>query len=327
MVLKYYTQDNRLDSRSNSQSASGSITSSTKKLKFRGGVSETNGSNQLSVHGEDVQSVAITNASTTVSSKNRIFDEKFKFVKDSNKPDSSLRYFSFLLNILLVGFIIIFSVGIIIVNQFPSPSSYYTFMESLAELNVKSNELVFAARYLLLQQDESVNYGPCSFNPENNTYPICPWVEKAENGSGKTTHALKEYIHEVDVGLIDTFNNFQAFYMKMRIPGDELDIQILGKFQVGQFVNGSAEEITMFEVATLWSAFSLYIGAGEIVDSEFDVKKSERYWNLILANRNIFNTLNLKLAGLIPDVSSRILSQLALAHLILAIITIAVALV
>jgi type IV secretory pathway VirB6-like protein len=83
----------------------------------------------------------------------------------------------------------------------------------------------------------------------------------------------------------------------------------------------------MFEVSTLWNAFSIFIGAGEIVNFQFDFKKSERYWNFILGNRNIFNNLNLKLAILIPAISSRILAQLALAHLIIAIITIAVALV
>jgi hypothetical protein len=325
-VLKYFVQSNQLDSRS------GSRDSSAGSRKFKGGVTDATRSNEISLDG--AQSTALSGGSTTVSSKNRLFYDKFKEVKDSMKPDPSLSYFYRSLNILSGVFLVIFIVGILVVNLYPTPKPYYEFLDSLAQLNVRANELVFSARYMLLSQTPDVSYGPCSFDYKN--VSACPFIKKAHSLSNetisdksdrKTVPELKELIHLVDETLIDEFNSFQSMYSTIRRAGDDLDKKVLGNFKVEQFVNQSRNAATEFNVRTLWNAYSLFIGAGEVVASEFDVVAAQREWNFILANRNILNSFSLELVNLIPGISTAILANLAVAHLILLIICIAIALV
>lgn len=317
--MKYYSQASKLDS----LSVSGIAASMSGSRRFKGGLTENTNENQQA---EVVQSQN-KSGYTTVSTKYRQFDEKFKFVKDSAKPEPSLKSFTRLLNLLQLLFLGIFVIGILIVNLYPSPKPYYTFLDELTGLTFKANELIFAARYMLLQQDESVNQGPCSFNPLNSTYPICPWVVSANNFTGKTVPDLKNFLQAVNSKFIETFNSFQAMYMKIRVPGDDLDRVILGNFRIGQFVNQSAESVTQFEVTTLWNVYSLFIASGEVADAQFNITKVDREWNFILTNRYELNSFNLNLAKAIPVISSRILGNLALAHLILFLIFIAAAMV
>lgn len=326
-MMKYYTQSNKLDSRSVSNDASGSMSASGSR-RFKGAVSDAKKSNEISLN--DGQSTALSGGSTAVSSKNRLFDEKFKFVKDSAKPDPSLNYLKRTLKLLASVFLVIFIAGILIVNLFPTPKPYYEFLDQLAQLNVKTNELIFSARYLLLQQHPEENYGPCSFDYNNRS--ACPFIKmgkKYENETNprKTLPKLKDLIHQVDEDMIKEFNAFQAMYLKIRIPGDELDKKILGNFDISMFVNGSTNTKTDFQVRTLWNAYSLFIEAGEIVAAEFNVEKAQREWNFIVANRYTLNNFNIALVDVIPGISSSLLANLALAHLILLIICIAVAVV
>jgi hypothetical protein len=325
-VLKYYVQTNELDSRS------GSRDSEAGSRKFKGGVTDTTRSNEISLDG--AQSTVLSGGSTTVSSKNRIFYDKFKNVRDSILPDPSLTYFYRSLNILSGVFLVIFIVGILVVNLYPTPKPYFEFLDSLAQLNVRANELILSARYMLLSQNPDVSYGPCSLDYKNAS--ACPFIKKAHEYSNETiSHKsdrkivpeLKELIHLVDETLIEEFNKFQDMYSTIRRPGDELDKKVLGNFKVEQFVNQSRSAATEFNLRTFWNAYSLFIGAGEVVASEFDVVAAQREWNFILANRNILNSFSLELVSLIPGISNGILASLGVAHLILLIICISIALV
>lgn len=291
--------------------------------RFKGRISGS--TNLESSQTDDARSSELTTAN--VSSKNRLFEEKFKFIKDSNKPDPALRSFNRMLNILMVLFWVIYVIGILIVNLYPSPKPFYMFMQSLAMLNVKANELIFAARYLQLQQDESINTGPCSFNPENTTYRICPWVTAAEGYIEKTVPDLKYFLYDVQKKLIQQLNDFQSIYMKIRVPGDDLDVKVIGNFRIGQFVNRSADNVTEFDTTTLWNVYSLFLASGEMLDAEFNVTKAQRDWNFIMNNRYVFNNFNTDLLNMIPAIAGRNLENLALAHLVLAIVSIAAAVV
>ena len=326
--------------KSESVNASQSVTAS-KKFRFKGasksGSSQFSGSHSRSglssVLEDNNEALAMSTISggsnsTTLSAKNRLFDEKFKFIKNTTKEIPSLRNFRMVLNISSAVLFCVFIAGILLVNLIPSPYPYFEFLDDLSQLNVKTNELTFISRYLLLKENDTLNVGPCTFNPKKNeSRPLCPWIEASEAHPELTVKPLIVYFDEVMEGLIEVFNSFESHYSKIRREGDDLDNALLGKFKVNQFVNGSKDISTGFEITTLWNVISLFALSGEVLHKDLSVVDAKREWNFILANRNVLNTFFLELSGIIPSITAKILGNIASAHLVLLIVSVVLAIV
>ena len=265
---------------------------------------------------------------SSASTRNRIFDEKFKFIKNTDKEDPSLAKLTFYLNILTGLFALIFVIGLLLINLTPSPEPYYELLNLLGQFNVKLNEVIFASRYLLLATKEEYNYGPCSFNSNNETYPVCKFVEMAEKYSHKTVANYTVLWEETVYGFDHVVLEFEEKYTKIRRPGDVLDNYIQGQFQISQFVNGSADDRTYFKLSTLWNVAGTISDAALTLESQHKINpSSQRAFNLVLANRYAFNKFIQDMIGMIPGVVTSSIDSVVLFHLILTIICVVLAVV
>ena len=279
-------------------------------------------------------------ASTTTSAKMRAFDEKFKFIKNCPKEDPSLARFSLLLNVIWAGFMVIFVLGIALINGLPSPAPYYEVLKNVLQMNVELNGQVFLARYLYLDEKPEYNSGPCLFsgNPSaaashstsgtgstlHKRAPTksCEFILAGENKSYEhhvmppLNHLLDERIHL----FVETTEEFESNYAKIRRK-DDIDTFIQGQYDIRQFVSANPDIATDFELSTLPNLFAQVLDAGLVLDKHKEINsKSVRAYNFLTANRNRFSGYIDQLRDLIPKAIKKSVDSVAVFHLILTIL-------
>lgn len=360
LVLKYFTNTKHLgdlgaDGASASVIASAtSVTSGASRLRFKGKTASSNRSGivgnseksqqsisklsggksaafaddtinyQMASHSDIGSESSGTGSRTSATTRNRIFDEKFKSIHNSEKDDPSLSRLGFILNIILGLYVVIFAIGLLLINLIPSPEPYYELLDLVTQYNVKLNEVIFASRFLALAKNESVNIGPCAFtNKTTLSVPVCEWVAAGIKYPHKTVPELEELWHESAEGFVDVVTLFEERYHKIRRPGDVLDKYIQGTFKMYQFVNGTPSTYTSFSLYTLWNVAGVFSDAANTLDANLDLSdKSTRAWNLVLANRLFMNDIIYDLVHLVPEVVKSSVENTVIYHLILAIISV-----